>query len=831
LFTDDCIERARVMERGVLGDESYRVPARDHDPTLDLPLRFRSGLAPGTVVPDADEVELVGRAREFARVRRLLTCPPAGSRGVVITGTRGSGRSALWRAAVIWLRTQRIPVWASGVSGGRLCEPLGPLRMSRDYARLALAIDDVDLLDSAAAGLLQAATADAPVTLICTSRSGASGSWKTRDRGRLTEVRLGALEERAIADLARLRAPDVAADELHRIAFSAGGNPALACELLERADGRAGESLLASPIDEANAVHVQLESFEPHTRSLIESLATVGDLSTALRLMGNHAGTDRALESARAFGIVGSGESGFICPRYRLAVHRAIAPGRALDWNRRAAASVDDRTLARLYAGFSVDPPCESLARQLEHAAQGAPRLLAARLLARSVKLTATGRHEDRWRRRLALAVTLAQAGTVVPARVTLEDAILEASRGPWLARALLWRARLGDLASQRRRLLSDAMLVCGEHTSARAEALEALALELAHTSGDLTGAAGIARLAVAITPVARSTSIDASVALIETIRGRPPTHRTPPGRFSIPRADVREHASWAHSGATDARYVAAFSALWDGHPALAHTRFAKLARDAYAAQAPGARARALLGLAEAAQRLARLTSAKRHAKLGMRLAQDTQDFVLLARFAALSRLIDALRGIDAHQRHSPAGELEAGYLCNEHDAYTNILERWAVGLVELANGRPRTAAAALDQACLRLQEMGVARPGVYPLLPDAVAALIAADREPEAAALSRQLAEQAARTACQWPAIASMRCQALLRLSDNDTVRAIDELEQVRLDLRCLGLRLEAARTGVELEGWCEKGVLVGADGCWRSAADVPGVSRGRGW
>jgi DNA-binding CsgD family transcriptional regulator len=207
-----------------------------------------------------------------------------------------------------------------------------------------------------------------------------------------------------------------------------------------------------------------------------------------------------------------------------------------------------------------------------------------------------------------------------------------------------------------------------------------------------------------------------------------------------------------------------------------------------------------LLGVAEAAQRLARLTSAKRHAKLGMRLARDTQDAVLLARLAALSRLIDALRGIDAHQRHSPAGELEAGYLCNEHDAHTSILERWAVGLVELANGRPRTAAAALHQACLRLQEMGVAHPGVYPLLPDAVAALIAADREPEAAALSRQLAEQAARIGGPWPAIASMRCRALLRLSDNDTLRAIDELEQVRLDLRRLGLRLEAARTGVEL-------------------------------
>jgi DNA-binding CsgD family transcriptional regulator len=668
-----------------------------------------------------------------------------------------------------------------------------------------LALDDFDLLDRLSMRWLRAVASDASVRLLVTARGTVDRLWSTNGRGRLAVVSLDDLSEQSVAGLVRATSPRIGADELHRIAMSAGGNPALALALAASEDGRAGEALLASvPAGWGNGTRAVLGGLPPRTRALVEALATVGDTNTAMMLLGGEQRIGRrALEDAQERGIVCPDGKGFACPRARLTAYHEIAPARAREWNRRAAAVLQDPVLALLYRGFAVDGPCEALARRLECVASGAPKLLAARLLSRSLALTALTSERERWRRQVALAVNMAQAGAVLPARAALETVIQDAPRGPWLSRALVERARLGDLTGPLRvRMLGEALRNGGDDPSARGVVLEALALELAFVDGDLAGAAGTARAAAAIARPQPNSSVDASVALIDMVRGQLRDSQRRAKRAALPEQprQVQNVRRSAIVDPTDPHRVAAFAALWQGQPAVARTRLAALARNAFVAHAPLAQMRALIGLAEAELRLGRLPDAERRVDTAARLAVDASDLSMLSRLSALRQLIDAHRGFASYDRPWRWWEPERGQPAWTGDAWAQIWGLWATGLVELAAARPRTAAVALMEACRRLERAGIEHPGVHPLAPDAVAALTGAGREQEAADVTERLAAQATRATGRWAAVATMRCRALLRLRREDPRVAASELEEARRILRNMGLRLEAARVGLEL-------------------------------
>jgi hypothetical protein len=219
-----------------------------------------SGAAPAVGgIPD-----VVGREFELARIGALVEAVPSGARSLIIQGEPGIGKTTLWRHAVGSCREagfrvlqarpaeEEMPLALSGL--GDLFEQvevgtaalradsspsergravLGALRQIAGHGPAALAIDDVQWLDSASARALRFALRRLerePVAVLLTVRLGFGAA--DPELGRLPRRETLGLGPLGIDDLRRaLGVPAISRPLLLRIHEVSGGNPLYAIEL------------------------------------------------------------------------------------------------------------------------------------------------------------------------------------------------------------------------------------------------------------------------------------------------------------------------------------------------------------------------------------------------------------------------------------------------------------------------------------------------------------------------------------------------------------------------------------------------------------------------
>jgi tetratricopeptide (TPR) repeat protein len=124
------------------------------------------------------------------------------------------------------------------------------------------------------------------------------------------------------------------------------------------------------------------------------------------------------------------------------------------------------------------------------------------------------------------------------------------------------------------------------------------------------------------------------------------------------------------------------------------------------------------------------------------------------------------------------------------------ILIRGASGFTELSCGNSAAAADLLGPAAAALLAMGSRNPGVRPLLPDAVEALIADDRLDDARTLLAALEDGGRRLDNPWALATAGRCRAMLLAHEGDLGSALEVFEQALTEHERAASPFERART-----------------------------------
>jgi DNA-binding CsgD family transcriptional regulator len=109
------------------------------------------------------------------------------------------------------------------------------------------------------------------------------------------------------------------------------------------------------------------------------------------------------------------------------------------------------------------------------------------------------------------------------------------------------------------------------------------------------------------------------------------------------------------------------------------------------------------------------------------------------------------------------------------NDALFEMMSLWVLGFLELSLGNAEAAATVLAPLPDAMLAMGYRHPGVRPLLPDAIEALIGVGRLEEAESLLPRLEEPSRRLDIPWGLGAAARLRALLLASRGELEAALD--------------------------------------------------------
>jgi DNA-binding CsgD family transcriptional regulator len=119
-----------------------------------------------------------------------------------------------------------------------------------------------------------------------------------------------------------------------------------------------------------------------------------------------------------------------------------------------------------------------------------------------------------------------------------------------------------------------------------------------------------------------------------------------------------------------------------------------------------------------------------------------------------------------------------------------------ALGTAALLGHDPRRAAESLGSVWAHTERVGVEEPGVFPVAPELVEALVELGEVSKARAVSARLRELAERQAHPWGLAAAKRCDGVIGLAGRAPAGTVELLEQAVDDYAGLGLRFDRART-----------------------------------
>lgn len=780
--------------------------------------------------------DLVGRDAEFESLERLSVRLPEGTRGLVVRGTPGIGKTALWRQGVAFLKASGHRVLVSrpaeeemSLAAGGLADLLegtnvdveavraidDPLARGRtllaslrELARdgpVVVAIDDAQWLDRVSARAVRYAFRrldPEPVGLLATVRSGSEApdvllAQSALPPGRCDVVELGPLSLGALRRVLGGVVEAISRPTLARIHATSGGNPLYAIELARSGWGSAGVAL---PHSLRDVLGHRLDVAPAELVPLLETVSALGPTSVVeLRALLPEADVDVLLQATEAHDLLVVEEDlsvRFAHPLVGSAVYSRISPlaRRALH-GRLAEMSAEPELRAR-HLALSTDEPDSAVAEQLEEAAvrvraRGAPDV-AADFAGHSLRLTPRSDEPARRRRALLEIEQLAAAGEVRRALGCADrlSASLEPGRGR--VEALVQRADLEDDDRETaERLLLGALDESGGDKRLRGRVLHRLAQLRRLRIGDVPGAIECAREALALAESVRDPTLEASAAAylahLEALAGRPQPAlieravrlEDEIGGLPLsvgPRSLLAKHHLWA--GDLDAARELLELVHQD---ALRTGNQMKLPQHAYD-----------LTLVECAA--GNLDAAESAVHDGIQAALDAENTYVerellypLALVQSLTGRADEARGTVARLRDE----------ATRHGVRPLLFRAASVlGMLELSEGDVDGAVGPLTEASDLLYEMGFAHPGGFPVLFDAIEALARSGDKVGAGELLDRLERQVAAVSSASARAAAVRGRGHVLLAAGDAESAASMFEDAAERYEKLGFRLDAARS-----------------------------------
>ena len=781
-----------------------------------------------------------GRAGEQARIDAFLEAVSAGARALLLRGEPGIGKTTLWRLGVEASRRAGHHVLVARPAEEERSLALGGLvdlfegegldvdalqaeadPFARGRAVLAalrrlgasgttlLAIDDLQWLDSASARALRYAVRrldDEPVGILATARVGSEDPLATAGLlppGRGEVLDLGPLEPEALGSLLHDTVGTISRPTLRRISAVSEGNPLFAIELA-RSVAKLDPTLRSTsepPLPDSlqEAIDDRLEAVPAGLLPLLESASALGRASLGeLRRALPGTEVEPLLETAERHGLlvvgddlevrfshslIGSAVYGRMSPLARRSLHACLAEV-AADPDRRAR-----------HVALSTDEPDAGLAQFLEEAAIRAgdrgSHDAAAALAGHSLRLTPPD-DADAARRRAASEIdALAAAGEVGRARALADELVARLPPGSSRGEALVQRYQLVDEESPASEaLLLQALEDARDDELLRSRVLRDLAGLLGWEIGDMRRALPAAREALDIAERLSDPEVEmvtaATLAHLEAVAGTPRPDL-------VQRAVSLESEVGSPSILIGPRTLRAKQAFWAGDLAFAETEFDAILADMARHGNEFRRPFGLYDLALVHCAAGDLAVARELVDQALEAARDSEDVYAEGWLLYPLALVEAWLGRADEARAIAHRLLERVRALDMRSVVVRPLA--VLGLVALSEDDAQEAAAVLVGAAELLEVMGYAHPGAFPVLPDAVEALVAAGDVDAAGMLLERLEREAASVQSAWALAAAERCGGLLLLARGDAEAAVPALESAGAAFAGLGYRPDAAR------------------------------------
>ncbi len=783
---------------------------------------------------------LAGRDAELARVERFLaSAADRGSRGLLIRGEAGIGKTLVWRAAldrvraehrhhlVLVSRPAEEELQAAMLGLLDLFEDLDPglvpaavldpdtdlfdrgravleaLRRLADDRTVVLAIDDLQWLDPISRRALRYALRrleDLPVLLLATERTGAGDddAMPMMPPERTEVITLGALPIEAIRQVLTPVMTTISRPALELVHDLSAGNPMYALELARSSDLNR-DRLGVSPGQTLDtALSERLAGAPPAVRLVVQTAAALGP-ATPESLEAACGGDARdQLAGAIDRGLLTLDDSLLVRCSHPLLSSVALgdmdtAARRAL--HARLADVVrdpDDRARHLALATIERDP---ARAQELVDAAdragrRGAPGM-AAEFAAHSLRLTALDDRAALARRAVAEILHRAAAGETGRA-IAMVDAIV-AGLPPGPDRFTALALRVGIDFGRAEEVLAQAEEEAAADELVRGRILDLLAYMTYMYRGELDRARRLEDEALAIArrhgDVELEMLASATLATIAVLAGDPQ-----PDLFDRALELGRQVQSPRLGRWPDVERGR--QCVWAGDLDQAREAFAGLeamtARSGLEFQRPfRAVDMALVELAAG-----RLAAAAERSGDGLESALDSGNASIAMWLRYPDGLVHAHLGSDEERVRRSVEAMRTWGLA--HGEHTRVLMAHHVaGVHALTRADGPGALAELLEGVALARRLGFAHPGVVPILPDAIEAAVLDGAADLASELAAELDSQAAALHLPWVDATALRGRSLAAMAAGDR-RATESLAEAVAAFDRLGYQLDAARAAL---------------------------------
>jgi len=162
--------------------------------------------------------------------------------------------------------------------------------------------------------------------------------------------------------------------------------------------------------------------------------------------------------------------------------------------------------------------------------------------------------------------------------------------------------------------------------------------------------------------------------------------------------------------------------------------------------------------------------------------------------FEHCQALLAAGRGFPAEANRWAAEELERAGAVGA--PYHELEARRVIGLAELLTHEPARAAETLGAVWQHTERAGVDEPGLFPVAPDLVEALVELGELEEARRVTNRLQMLSQQQDHPWGLATAKRCRGILEFAAGDGAEEVGGLEEAAADYEVLGLRFDRARS-----------------------------------
>jgi DNA-binding CsgD family transcriptional regulator len=797
---------------------------------------------------------VVGREEELAEIERFLDAAARETTGLALEGEAGIGKSTIWRAARELARRREMEVLTSRPSGTEarfsfsgLADLLGsvpetalsglpePQRIAIDAALLRsspgspasvpqaaaagfvtliqslardrpvlIAVDDLPWLDVPSRRVLEFAARRLeaePVGLVYARRLPATsgGLEAILPAERLQRVDLKPLSLAALGRIAATRlGRTLPRPLLVRIHRASGGNPFYGLELarliVESDAPPAAGSELPVPEDLRALASDRIRRLPASVREELLLAAVLANPNAATVNI-------EALGPAEEAGIVSvdaQGQIEFTHPLFASAAFRSVSTARRQALHRRAAElapGVEERARHLALASVAPDP---HVARRLDDAARlardrGAPEA-GAELSELAASRTPATDPESHGTRLLTAARLYMDAGDLERAEHLAQEALSGDPPEPIQAQALQLTAQIRGRHSN----FGEAAGV-GARALALAQGDDRLSAEIEMdlgffliSLGDFPGSAARANDALAHARASNDSGLLADalagVSVIEFLGGMGLSEDR------MAQALELEEPDRVRMFAMRPTCIHGMLQLWRGETAAATETLGALQRELAERGQEGVVPLLSFYLVWACLWQADFSRARRYADECLEACHLLDDAMSMATSLSATALCHAHTGATETARSRAQ---EALTIFERLHWWTGVIwPSWALGLAELADGRPDAAHAILGPLAEQQAAMGVGDPVLRMFLPDEIEALIALGALDQAETYLSSLERLARDHERSWALAAAGRCRGALEAARGRPVQAFEAFDRALSEYERAGMPFERART-----------------------------------